>query len=191
MAKIEKLSPIVAKWEGGFVNDSVDKGGATNMGVTIGTWRAVGYDKNGDGHIDVHDIKLLNERDFSAVLKIYWNRWQADRLLNQSVANILVDWVWASGNWGVKIPQRILGLKEDGSVGIQTLKAVNSQNQKELFDKIFQARKNFFKDIVENSIKNYEKQIKRKSTEKEKLKYTQKRFLIGWLNRLNDFKYIP
>lgn len=170
MAKIEKLSPIVAKWEAGFVNDTTDKGGATNMGITIGTWRQIGYDKDGDGDIDVQDIRLLDERDFGCVLKIYWNRWQANRIINQSVANLLVDWVFTSGAWGVKIPQRILGLKQDGNVGQLTLNAVNSANQKELFNKIFEARKKFFNDIVKNNP-------------------SQKRFIKGWLNRLNDFKF--
>lgn len=170
MAQIKKLSPIIAKWEGKFVDDPIDKGGATNMGITIGTWRSVGYDKNDDGIIDVQDMKLLDYNDFSAVLRIYWNRWQADSIENQSVAGILVDWVWASGVWGIKIPQRILGLKEDGIVGPATLKAVNSADQKELFDKIFEARKKFFEDIAKNNP-------------------SQKRFIKGWLNRLNDFKF--
>ena len=170
MAQIKKLSPIIAKWEGKFVDDPIDKGGATNMGITIGTWRSVGYDKNGDGIIDVQDMKLLDYNDFSAVLRIYWNRWQADNIENQSIAGILVDWVWASGVWGIKIPQRILGLKEDGIVGPATLKAVNSADQKELFDKIFEARKKFFEDIAKNNP-------------------SQKRFIKGWLNRLNDFKF--
>lgn len=170
MAEIKKLSPIVAKWESGFVNDPKDKGGATNMGITIGTWRQIGYDKDGDGDIDVQDIRLLDEHDFSAVLKIYWNRWIANKILNQSVANILVDWVFTSGTWGIRIPQRILGLKEDGVVGPKTLQALNAECPKELFDKIFKAREKFFKDIVKNNP-------------------SQKRFINGWLNRLNDFKY--
>jgi len=170
MAEINKLSPFVAKWEAGFVNDPTDKGGATNMGITIGTWRQIGYDKDGDGDIDVTDIRLLDEQDFSAVLKVYWNKWQANRLLNQSVANLLVDWVFTSGKWGIVIPQRILGLKEDGIVGNQTIMAVNFADQKKLFTSIFEARKKFFEDIVKNNP-------------------SQKRFLKGWLNRLNDFKY--
>lgn len=170
MAKIEKLSPIVAKWEAGFVNDPTDKGGATNMGITIGTWKQIGYDKDGDGDIDVQDIRLLDERDFGCVLKIYWNRWQANRIINQSVANLLVDWVFTSGAWGVKIPQRILKIEPDGVVGNQTLTAVNLVNQKVFFDAVFEARKKFFNDIVKNNPE-------------------QKRFLKGWLNRLNDFKF--
>jgi len=170
MADVKKLSPILAKWEAGFVNDKTDKGGATNMGITIGTWRQIGYDKDGDGDIDVTDIRLLDERDFSAVLKIYWNKWQANRLINQSVANLLVDWVYTSGKWGIVIPQRILKIEPDGIVGNQTIITVNLVDQKKFFDAVFEARKKFFNDIVKNNP-------------------SQKRFIKGWLNRLNDFKF--
>jgi hypothetical protein len=49
MADLKIFLPKILKWEGGFVNDPADPGGATNMGVTISTWRQVGYDKTGDG----------------------------------------------------------------------------------------------------------------------------------------------
>lgn len=63
MAKIDVLLPFILKWEGGFANDPADAGGATNKGVTIATWRNVGYDKDGDGDIDVQDLKLLSNAD--------------------------------------------------------------------------------------------------------------------------------
>mgnify|MGYP002949897228 CR=1 FL=1 len=40
MARIEILSPFILSWEGGFTNHPADKGGATNKGVTIATWKA-------------------------------------------------------------------------------------------------------------------------------------------------------
>lgn len=169
MAKIEGLAPKIAKWEGGYVNDPVDKGGATNMGITIGTWKKVGYDKDHDGDIDATDIKLLSKDDFKYVLKQFWDRWKADDIKSQRVANILVDWVWGSGVWGIKIPQRILGLKEDGIVGPVTIAKVNSYEEEELVSKIFEARIKFLDNIVKNNP-------------------SQARFIKGWKNRLNDFK---
>ena len=35
MANVNVLLPFILKWEGGFVNDPADAGGATNKGVTI------------------------------------------------------------------------------------------------------------------------------------------------------------
>lgn len=172
MAQVKVLLPFILSWEGGFVNDPLDKGGATNKGVTIATWKRVGYDKDGDGDIDVDNLKLLSEEDaLNRVLKPhYWDRWKADRIADQSVANILVDWVWGSGANGIKIPQRLLGLETDGIVGPKTLAAVNSSDSLALFNAIKAERETFLHRIVERDP-------------------TQRRFLKGWLNRLSCIEY--
>lgn len=144
------------------------------MGVTIGTWRSVGYDKDGDGDIDVDDLHLLDKEDvIERVLRPhYWNRWRADEILNQSVANILVDWVWASGSHGIKRPQRILGVTADGIVGPKTLAAVNSMDPMELHFRIKNDRIKFIDEICQRDP-------------------SQERFRKGWMNRINALVYQP
>lgn len=190
MANVDSLLPYILKFEGGFVNDPADAGGATNKGVTIATWRQVGYDKDGDGDIDVADLKLLTNADVrNRVLKpAFWDRWKADRIKSQGVANILVDWVWGSGKHGIVIPQRLLGVVPDGIVGEKTLAAVNAADPRQLFDAIFEARKKFLHDITNQSVAKYERKIGRKATEAELKKHTNKRFINGWLNRLEAIK---
>lgn len=56
---------------------------------------------------------------------MYWNHWEANEINNQSITNILVDWVWASGVHKIKISRRILSIKDDEIVGIKTLSALN------------------------------------------------------------------
>lgn len=172
MAKIEILAPFILSWEGGYVNHPKDPGGATNKGVTIGTWRQVGYDKDGDGDIDVDDLKLISEADaINRVMKPhYWDKWQADRIKSQSVANICVDWVWASGKNGITGVQKILGVKVDGVVGEKTLAALNAQDPRALFDQIHRARAKFIEDII-------------------KRRPASAVFRTGWLRRLDYIRF--
>lgn len=170
MAKVEILSPFLRKWEGGYVNHPNDPGGPTNMGVTLNTWKAYGYDKTGDKKIDASDIKNLNAEDFTYVLKVgYWNRWKGDSITNQAIANVLVDWVWSSGAWGIKIPQRLLGVTQDGFVGPKTIEALNKQNPKDFLDKLYKARYDYLDDIIK---KNSELSV----------------FKKGWINRMKDLE---
>ena len=171
MAQIEHLIPKIFRWEGGWSDDPSDRGGKTNMGITLSTWKSCGYDKDHDGDIDSQDLRLVTRLDVVNLLRVhYWNRWKADQIMNQSIADLLVDWVWNSGKHGIVIPQRAMGLNPDGIVGEGTLKLVNSLNQRVLFDTLHEARKAFFLDITRRIP-------------------SQTRFLGGWLNRINDFQF--
>jgi len=168
MADVKKLVPFILRWEGGFVDDPLDAGGATNKGVTIETFKQVfGQERT------VDELKHITDDQWLTILKrFYWNRWKADEIDNQSVANILVDWVWASGRWGIVIPQGIIDVKADGVVGDMTINALNRLNQEELFKKIIIARRTFVAQIVNR-------------------RPNQIRFLKGWLNRINAFTFEP
>lgn len=170
MANVQKLVPFILKWEGGFVNDPDDPGGATNKGVTIATYKQ--YRKNkGMPEPTIEDLKVITDAEWMEILKtMYWDRWQADKIINQSVANILVDWVWASGVHGIKRPQKLLGVSVDGIVGIKTLSALNAQDAGSLFEAIKADRIKYI-------------------DERCKARPVNEKYREGWLNRINDFVF--
>ena len=85
MADVRKLAPFILKWEGGFIDDPDDLGGATNMGVTIGTYEAY-CRKKGYSKPTVERLKNLTKEEWTEILKtMYWDRWKADEIKSQSV----------------------------------------------------------------------------------------------------------
>ena len=165
MAKSEKLKPFILSWEGGFANIKGDKVGATNKGITIATYRSVFGNQR-----TIEDLKTITDAEWLYIFeKLFWSKWKADRIKSQSIANLLVDWVWHSGNQGIEIPQKALGVAADGVVGDKTLAAINNYpNEKELFAKLWHEREAFLKRIGTGS---------------------QSKFLRGWLNRINGIQY--
>lgn len=167
MAQFDKLKPHLLKWEGGFANDPYDTGGATYKGVTINTYTAF-CKKRGYPRPTVHRLKNMPQEHWDEIAKIfYWDRWQADKIKDQRIANLLVDWLWHSGVYGIKIPQRILNLTPDGIVGDKTLDAINSQDPQKLFNTLKQERLKYLQRITTT-------------------RPSQIRFLKGWENRVND-----
>ena len=166
MADYRKLKPFILRWEGGYINDQADLGKQTNKGVTLSTYRSV-FGKNKT----VSDLKKITDEQWEFIFKkFYWDKWKADDIKDQNVANIIVDWLWCSGSYGIKIPQRVLGVSADGIVGSKTIAAVNARDGRELFDTIKQERKDFIDRICQTRPQN-------------------RKFKKGWLNRINSLAY--
>lgn len=167
MAKAELLKPFILRWEGGFVDDPLDRGGATNKGITIGTFRNF-YGKDAT----VEQLKNITDEQWLHIFKCgYWDKWKADDIENQSIANIVVDWAWGSGAaTSIKQVQKILGVAVDGIVGDDTLTAINIAGQRSLFVKIHNRRIEFVENIVKRDP-------------------SQARFLKGWKNRINSLTF--
>jgi lysozyme family protein len=172
MAKFENFAGKLLRLEGGYANHPLDRGGPTKYGVILSVWQEHGHDKDGDGDIDAEDIKKLSESDAKYIAKkIFWDYFLADLILNQSLAEFIVDWGYNSGRKTVaKIVQRIAKVTVDGIVGPQTVTAINCADQELLFNALKIERKVFLNNII-------------------KRRPDQIVFYDGWMNRVNSFSY--
>jgi lysozyme family protein len=184
MADHRQIVPFFIKWEGGLSNDKSDSASSntcpvlidgvggyhTNKGVTYTAWCGVFGTRQNERFVE------MNEHDWGLIFKSkYWDAVKGDDINSQAIANVLLSWAWGSGaRTAVKQIQRVVGVTVDGSIGPQTLGAINADDEVQLFDECIKARESFFRYISNKNPKN-------------------KRFLKGWLNRLADFntKYRP
>lgn len=190
MASIDAFIPFVLKWETGrtqrdgetlaslfaraaetgWADDEADLGGKTMCGVTLTTYQTYCRRKQLPTPT-AKELRALSFGRWKDILKtLYWDKWRADGIRSQGVAEMLTDWVWASGSYGIRIPQSILGVDVDGVVGAKTLAAVNARDGEQLFAQLRHERREFVDRICKSRPAN-------------------RKFRQGWLNRINDLKY--
>lgn len=152
MLSVRQIASEIVDREGGFVNDPNDPGGATNYGVTIHTMRRLGLDLDGDGDVDVADVRALpRERAVEIFIDHYYYDPRIDRLpepLQPTVFDMQVN----AGTNAVRILQRLLrdmGLEiaVDGVIGPQTIAAATAAYDsagRQMVDAYGIARRNFY-----------------------------------------------
>ena len=166
MADFAKYAPKLLVIEGGYVWHPEDKGGPTCCGVTLKVYRQY-YGPNKT----IEDLKNIKYGEFCHIMKDgYWDKVKGDQIENQCLAEIIADWCVNSGLTGIRKVQEILGCKADGIVGAITLSLINSSNPKQLHERIWNARQQFYVNIVKRNP-------------------SQKIFMNGWMNRLGYFKF--
>lgn len=132
-----------------------DRGGLSMCGVTLATFKEY-CRRRGIGTDDATALRSISFNTWTDIYKsMFWDRWQADSIVYRHVAAALVDWTWTSGINGIKLPQRILGVKADGVVGPITIQAVNAYPDPDrLFRMIQDGRKAYHTRIAPVGSKN-------------------------------------
>ncbi|KMO11313.1 hypothetical protein QR79_30055 [Methylobacterium indicum] len=139
----ERALTLVLKHEGGWVDDPADPGGATNLGVTIGTlslWLGRPATKAEVKALTVATVAPIYRRN-------YWDAVQGDAL-PAGLGYALFDFAVNSGPKRAVIGlQRALKVADDGALGPLTLAAVAKHKPADLIDPLCDGRLAFLRDL--------------------------------------------
>lgn len=125
----------------GWSDDKDDPGGATMIDVTLKT-----YSTYKGRRVSKDELRNIRFEEWMEIIKtLFWDRCRCDDYSHQGIANIIFDWVWASGPGAIKRFQKILSVRQDGVIGLKTLAAMNSQDAEILFFKIREERELYYK----------------------------------------------
>jgi lysozyme family protein len=138
-----KCLTMALNHEGGFVDHPRDPGGATNMGVTRGT-----YEQWVGQSVSIAEMKALTFDDVAPIYrKNYWDRVRGDDLPT-GVDWTVFDWAVNSGpSRSAKALQKIVMVTRDGAIGPKTLHAVANQEPDKIIDAMYRARQRFYERL--------------------------------------------
>ncbi|WP_396268094.1 glycoside hydrolase family 108 protein [Ideonella sp.] len=108
MAQFQLFFPTLLRFEGGFVNDPHDPGGATNMGITLATFKR--YAKPLLGVLpSLDNLRELTERQAAKIYKVeYWDRTYGDDISLQPLADIVFDFHVNAGSHAIVCLYQVL-----------------------------------------------------------------------------------
>jgi lysozyme family protein len=152
----------VIKSEGGYVNDPADRGGETNLGVTIGAWGAYL-----DRSIQPGEMKALTKETVKPFYRaMYWDKVKGDDL-PIGVDYVVFDFAVNAGvGRAAKFLQRAVGAVDDGVIGSGTLGKVAVTNKQRLLASFADQKQRFYQGLATTNP-------------------SQQKFLKGWLARVD------
>lgn len=138
------VQPWVLAYEGGFVNDPRDPGGATNRGVTQRTYDAF---RRRSG-LPARSVRLLEAVERDAIYRgQYWDVVRGDDL-PAGIDAAVYDYAVNSGPArAARALQGILGVAQDGVIGLQTLQAAAERKPADVIAALCHERIDFMQRI--------------------------------------------
>jgi lysozyme family protein/LysM repeat protein len=172
--KFHKISKIILRHEGGYVDDPTDKGGKTNMGIAWKTWLTYAKSDLGLEPTTSNLKNITSEQAEIIYRKRYWEPKGFCKVVNDKVGLMIYDWTITSGGAGKEVQKLLTNeFKKDvgiidGAIGSKTIQAVNNvENQKLLLERIAAIRREYYHMLVKNRPKN-------------------SKYIKGWLNRVES-----
>lgn len=155
------VSRILSR-EGGWVNRAEDRGGPTNMGITLATAREV--------FSPSYTVEMLIGLTTEAAATIYRDRYVRpfEDITNDDLFDLTVDTAVNNGRGRAALwLQRAAGVVEDGRVGPVTLAKVNA-TPIQMYYRLIAVRMKAYGALISQN-------------------HSQAVFAGGWMNRLAEF----
>lgn len=178
MASFDLYLPQLLKFEGGYVDDPADPGGATNLGITLVTFQRYAQSVLGEAPT-LEALRALTPEQAGAIYKLeYWDKLDGDQIASQALAEILFDFYVNAGSEAVVLLQRVLlqsgatGLATDGEMGPATLAALQAADQTQVYALYRQGRIGYYERLAQE-------------------RPVDDKFLQGWLARAEWFPTLP
>ena len=167
--RFDECVTLVLGYEGGYVDNPADPGGATNLGISLRYARSQGslLDLDGDGDVDKNDIVLITPDKAKMVYRNwFWRDVKGDEL-PAGIDLAVFDYAVNSGPArAIKSLQAALGVKSDGVIGPATMAALRTANPVPVIDRICDERRQFLRGLR-----------------------TYPQFRTGWERRVQDVRF--
>lgn len=183
MMSVRQIAEAIVSREGGYVNDPDDPGGATKYGVTIGTMRRLGVDIDGDGDVDVGDVKRLSRRKAVEIFERHYFERPGIADLPQVLQASVFDMYVNAGSHAIRILQTLLNqmgnaLTVDGVLGPAT---------KAASERAFRDAPHHFSDAYSIARRNYYYRLADRRPASRKYARRKNGGKGGWILRAEEF----
>ena len=175
MANFNQFLPTLLKHEGGWSDDPVDPGGATNKGITLHTFKAYGPKLLNVQQPTVTQLKILTDDQAGRIYKSeYWDTVFADEIQFELLAHMLCDFHVNAGHHAITVLIRVLNSLGSnhvpaGRLTRKVLDSLNDHDPAEVYMDYKAARIAYYRSLA------LEHPVLRK-------------YLRGWIARVNSFK---
>lgn len=169
---------FTSSWEGGYVDNPADPGGATKYGVSLRFLQALGHDVDHDGDVDAADVRALSPAEAAAIFKTeFWDALDLTAMPELTATAVYDSAVNVGRSQAVKFLQEACNfypgscLTVDGGLGPKTLSRVfliaghGAAVDLALALRVLKARRGFYVSLAQK-------------------KPSLSVFLKGWINRV-------
>jgi len=179
MKTVDEMIADIIDREGGYNDIDADRGGATNLGVSLRYAKGVGLDLDGDGDTDKDDIRLVTP-DVAAALyrEDFFIDPRIDRLPDAVQPQVFDCAVNHGPPRAIMFVQTVINLAGFGPVDVDGVLGPHTRRcAQEAQDEMG----GLFSNAIMHERINFYRSIVAKDPE-------QRTFLKGWLNRAHEFE---